>query len=75
MILGKAKWEKEKHKTWIKKLRKLEGYSKVAQGTSRKDHTISIRNDENGVSFFNNACTNCSIEFRCLKSEIGRAIS
>ena len=70
VIFGKSKWANAIHAALMKRIKKascigeeLEIYSKVAQGMSRKDHAISIRNDENGVRLFDNACTNGSVEF------------
>ena len=69
VILGKSKWANVIHAALIKRIKKascvgeeLEIYSKVAQGMSKKDHAISIRNDENGVRLFDNACTNGGVE-------------
>ena len=35
----------------------------MAKGLSRQDHACSIRNDENGLRLFDNACTKGSIDF------------
>ena len=53
VIFGEAKWENEKHKAWIKRLRKLERageedeierlYSEAADESSPVDHAVGIK--------------------------------
>ena len=70
VIFGKAKRLNRFHGELMKRIKKadcvgeeLEIYSKVAKGLSRKDHACSVRNDENGLRLFDNACTKGSIDF------------
>lgn len=70
VIFGKAKRLNRYHEALIKRMKKadcmgeeLEIFSKVAKGLSRKDHACSVRNDENGLRLFDNACTKGSIDF------------
>ena len=74
VIFGKAKWENEKHKAWIKRLRKLERageedeierlYSEVADGSSPVDHAVGIKvNEDLSATLICNGCVKGAKKF------------